>query len=205
MRNMRFLVAILFMSMLVSQAGVFGQEVSAPVHQDGEWWRLKKELMDTRGGSSTECSFIYSDWLVKREAGQFKAFGMKENAEEAIDCPGIFREVFGISSEAPNYLKFPLKVGLAWSERYRSSRTRTWRYVEHKVESFEKVSTPKGEFEAFKISRVEPGVRIRGGAPFDNIYTYYYSPKTKSFVLFKNEAGQFYKLTTTLVDFFVKE
>lgn len=143
---------------------------------------------------------------MKREAGQFKTLGIKETREEAIDCPSILREVFGMSSESPGYLKFPLKVGLTWSERYYLSRFRSWRSVEHEVKSFEKVSTPKGEFEAFKIVRTAPGQRLPNTQiVFDTVYTYYYSPKIKSFVLFKSESGQFSRLTTILVDFSVME
>lgn len=64
------------------------------------------------------------------------------------------------------------------------------------VAAWEKIQTPKGEFDAFKIEADMEG--------FPSNRVYYYSPKVKAIVLFKLTRRENDR-TVTLVDFKVRK
>jgi hypothetical protein len=94
------------------------------------------------------------EYLLRIEAGKRNVFGVKGDQLEPIDCPLIIARVLGGRD-----VKFPIRVGLAWSDRRTrqipGSRPVSMDY-KYEVKSWEKVQTPKGEFDAFKIVRVLP-------------------------------------------------
>lgn len=128
------------------------------------------------------------------EQGKPKVFGISGKNKEAIDCADISWELFNIPDER-GYLKFPLTVGSSWSHRY-SNRAGRWRDLNLNVAAWEKVQTPKGKFDAFKI---EADLEGR-----DSSRVYYYSPKVKAIVLLKRISRRIDR-TVTLVDFNVSK
>ncbi len=69
----------------------------------------------------------------------------------------------------------------------------------YEVLGWEKVQTPKGEFEAFKLSR-NYEVTTRSGDRLKTSETYYYSPKAKAIILLKIKSPR-NELTITLIDY----
>lgn len=70
-----------------------------------------------------------------------------------------------------------------------------------KFEAWEKIKTPKGEFEAFRIimtMAVPTGPKSKGTS--NRITTYYYAPGVKAIVSF-NEEGSETNVLSTLVEF----
>jgi len=77
---------------------------------------------------------------------------------------------------------------------------------QYEVSSWEKIKTPKGEFNAFKIVKsfqIAPPLR-KGGQPHWQIHTYYYAPSVKAIVQYRAEDDDI-KETATLVDFNLTE
>jgi hypothetical protein len=65
--------------------------------------------------------------------------------------------------------------------------------------AWEKVETPKGTFEAFKIVGAAKWITVRGDQQFNN-WTEYYSPLVKGIVLSESETATT-KRKVMLVDF----
>ncbi len=172
----------------------YGQQAEAPVYKDGDWWRVRVKFEFKEGSRTGECHEEYSEYLVEMEQGKPKVFGISGKNKEAIDCAFISWELFNIPDER-GYLKFPLTVGSSWSHDFtnRGGRNRTFNLT---VAAWEKVQTPKGEFDAFKI---EADIE---GRPSNRVY--YYSPKVKANVLFKL-TRRIEDRTMTLVDFNVSK
>ncbi len=172
-----------------------GQQAEAPVYEDGDWWRVRVEF-EHKGFSRSGgiCSENFSEYLVEMEQGNPKVFGISGNNKEAINCEIISRHLFNIPDDR-GHLKFPLTVGSRWSQQWtnKEGRYRTWNL---NVAAWEKVQTPKGEFDAFKIEA------DLGGFPINLVY--YYSPKVKANVLFKLTMWREDR-TMTLVDFKVRK
>lgn len=74
------------------------------------------------------------------------------------------------------YFNWPLKVGKRWSQNVTHYiNGQTYRYEQDfKVLAFEKVKTPAGEFDAFKLSRA-----VIGGVTYEE---YWYAPAAKNVV-----------------------
>ena len=91
-------------------------------------------------------------------------------------------------------------MGKSWPQRVQQPGPKNKvRYldIEYKVLSWEKVQTPKGEFEAFKIEvQGWPGGQVR---------TAYYAPKAKGIVSLKTKTPSGVSLSATLLDFHVSE
>ena len=72
----------------------------------------------------------------------------------------------------------------------------------YEVQSWEKIKTPKGQFDAFKL--VMTMSVLRGPKPLAptevRTTTYYYAPDIKAIVSF-HEAGTEVSLTSTLIDY----
>jgi len=188
------LVALLLPSL------VYSQEAKAPSYKDGDWWKVNFELKS--GSPRDNCSWWYSEYLVKIEKGKSKIYGFDGLKQEEIDCPGIEAQVLGTGPNARDRLKFPLRIGKSWNSTFkrRGKKGRRRRgEPKHRGVGWEKVKTPKGEIEAFKISRTYEFVNRRGELRrFSR--TYYYSPKVKAIILLKAKSHNRQR-TFTLVDF----
>ena len=180
---------------------VHSQEAGAPVYKDGDWWKVKFELKS--GDPGDNCSWDYSEYFVKIEKGKPKVYGVSGGKQEAVDCPQVEAQVLGTGSNARGRIKFPLRVGNNWSTRFARTGGRRTRWVnpEYKVHGWEKVKTPKGEFEAFKLTRFYSFDSSRGTREF--AATYYYSPKVKA-IISRRTSSPRRERTVTLVDFNVR-
>ena len=82
-------------------------------------------------------------------------------------------------------LNFPLRVGKSWRDRYQSISVdgETWTYRDkYKIMGIEKVNTPAGIFQAFKIRRTQKIIESPGNG---GIEYYWYAPDVKAIVLSK--------------------
>ena len=176
------------------------QEAEAPIYKEGDWWKVKFELES--GSPRDSCSYWYSEYVVKIEKGKPKVYGVSGTTEEEIECPGVEAHVLGKGPSARDRLKFPLGIGNSWKSRFFRSRGRRdkgrWHYREYKVRGWEKVKTPKGEFEAFKLTRFFS--TSSRGRTREFAATYYYSPKVKA-IISKKSRSPARQRTLTLVDF----
>jgi len=174
------------------------QEAEAPSYKDGDWWKVKSELKS--GSPGDDCSWEYSEYFVKIEKGKPKVYGVSGAKQEEIECPRVEAQVLGTGPDASERLKFPLRVGNGWNGRFRrSGRKGRWVNPEYKVRGWEKVKTPKGEFEAFKLTRFYSFDSGRDGTK-EYAATFYYSPKVKA-VLSRKSIAPSHERTITLIDF----
>ena len=197
------LTLVVAASLLLMFAHVLqGQQAEAPVYKGGDWWRVKVALLWVKAPPqarvSEPCFTAYSEYLVKMDARELKVFGAKTLLEgeqlEEINCPAIISNVLAKSKEDLKFplsvdLQFPMRVGFTWPSPIAP--------VTYKVQSWEKIKTPKGEFGAFRILRTDsPGWKL--GRPA----TYYYSPEVKAIVYSREQAEESgYLLIYSLIDF----
>jgi hypothetical protein len=159
----------------------FAQQADAPVYNDGDWWRVRVELRWLKsppGYVPRNCETAYPEYLVRIEGGEPRVFGVKTGLEgeklEMIDCPVVIANVLGKSKEQLKFpqgvdLRFPLRPGSIWSVPEAP--------VMYAVGAWEKIKTPKGEFNTLPIARVnQPGWTPVLPA------IYYYSPAAKAIV-----------------------
>lgn len=131
----------------------YGQQAEAPVYKDGDWWRIKYEYSLKEGyDRSPGCYDEYSEYFVEIKQGKPSVYGVTGTKKEAIDCSQITELLLNIPDRRM-FLKFPLTVNKTWSHRFQNPMDK-WRYSDTNVESWEKVRTPKAEFDAFKIKWV---------------------------------------------------
>ena len=189
-------------SMVDQPATRVGPVVKAPIYKHGDWWKVKIEL---KGRAGRSCTSEYSDYLLEIQKGKPMLYGINGTNKDEFDCPRVEDKILG---KITRKLKFPLRVGNRWAHRYyRESGGKTvsgrWVTVEYDVLGWERVQTPRGVFEAFKLSS-----RMTFRTMFANIEvkeTYYYSPKVKAIILRKliwlRNSQHDRDTTTTVVDF----
>jgi hypothetical protein len=182
------------------------QQAEAPVYKDGDWWRVKVDVVRPAGVSVSGPQLgRLPEYIVKFESGKPKVIGIEGNASKETDSPGIVALVLGRSGWRGDLLRFPMRVGLNWSDRFqyqpRGLQMR-WEEGQYQVEAWEKIKTPKGEFDAFKLVMTMSVARGRKPlAPTEvRTNTYYYAPDIKAIVSF-HEAGTEVSLTSTLIDY----
>jgi hypothetical protein len=198
-------VWLLISFLLIYPSSSYGQRTEAPVYKDGDSWRIRLEVTRIGFDVSGTCAQAYSEYLVRKDGGKTTVFGVKNDGQIAIECPHISALALGEEGD----LKFPLYSGLSWSDN-RSRRVpglqpRVVNY-QYEVSSWEKIKTPKGEFNAFKIVKsfqIAPPLR-KGGQPHWQIHTYYYAPSVKAIVQYRAEDDDI-KETATLLDFNLTE
>jgi hypothetical protein len=94
------------------------------------------------------------EYIVKFESNKPGVFGVQGNETVAADLPVVIPLVLGRPGWLEDMLRFPMRVGLTWSDRVKFQPPgMQMRSVEAKyeVQTFEKIKTPKGEFDAFKV------------------------------------------------------
>lgn len=202
-------VACMFMSPYV----LYGQQAEAPIYKDGDWWRVKVEIKRPAGVSIGGPQLGgFSEYLVKIEAGKPRVFGMRGDEPKEVDAPNIVSLALGVPEWRGDLLKFPIGVGHTWSARFPfqlPGLRQQWANAQYEVQSWEDVQTPKGGFEAFKIVMSVPGSPTpQKGAITARVATYYYSPKVKAIVYFREHSppkSPEALTTSTLVDFNVSQ
>jgi hypothetical protein len=197
-----FAVVLLFA--LVPSAGR-AQQAEAPVYKEGDWWRVKVDVARPTGVSTSGPQLGgFPEYIVKVESGNPKVFGIRDDLSKELNAPAIVSLVLGKAGWKGELLRFPMRVGLTWSDRFqfqpRGAQVR-WEEGRYEVHAWEKTRTPKTDVDAFKIvmtMSVPTGPKGRGSAPRTS--TYYYAPDIKAIVSF-SEDGTEAAVNAWLVEF----
>ena len=184
------------------------QQAEAPVYKDGDWWRVKVDVVRPAGVSvSGPVLERFPEYIVKFESNKPKVFGVQGNDNVEVDLPQVIPLVLGRPGWLGNMLKFPMRIGLTWSDRIKFQPIGTQlrsEEVQYEVQAFEKIKTPKGEFNAFKLvmtMNALKGARTKAGS-FTEVrtHTYYYAPDVKAIAAFQTSATEL-NITSMLIDF----
>jgi len=96
----------------------------------------------------------FPEYIVKFESNKPKVFGVQGNETVEADLPVVIPLVLGRPGWLGALLRFPMRIGLTWSERIKFQPLGTQlrsEEVQYEVQAFEKIKTPKGEFNAFSL------------------------------------------------------
>jgi len=206
----KFTVALLGIMMnLVASGSSSAQQADAPVYRDGDWWRIKIDTVRPTGTSISGPQFGgFPEYIVRFESGNPKVFGIRDELSKELDAPPIASVVLGKTGWRGDLVKFPVRVGLTWSDQFKFQPRGVpmrWEQGRYEVQAWEKIKTPRGEFDAFKITMtmtVPTGPKSKGTS--SRITTYYYVPEVKAIVSF-HEEGSETNVVSTLVDFNVSK
>lgn len=131
------------------------QQAEAPVYKDGDWWRVKVDVVRPPGVSvAGEFLELFPEYIVRFESNQPKVFGVQGNESKEVNSEAAAALVLGRPTSLGEMLRFPLRVGLTWSDRVKFQPPGMQMRLEdakYEVQAWEKIKTPKGEFDAFKI------------------------------------------------------
>ena len=180
------------------------QQADQPTYKTGDWWKVRTEFEAKVSSRNEGCQDSYKEWVVKiNQKGLAHLYGISDGKEVESICESVLGWVFGVNES--RFLKFPLSVGQTWSHRYErgSGRRTIWVEPQYKVTAWEKVQTPKGTFEAFKILGAAKWVTGRGDHLFNN-WTEWYAPAVKAIVLLTSDTATT-KRKVMLVDFNVSK
>lgn len=185
MKNRVTKVAFL-MFCLIAPFSLFAQSPKAelPTWTAGSYWRYQGKANGTvmhllkrvEGTKEIDGQKYY----VLRSGSQKQYFNLELN-------PTIIENSRGevINSVSPNlaYFNWPLEVGKTWSQKVTHVIDgKTYNYTQDfKVLAYEKVSTPAGEFNAFKLSRAT----LSGGTYEE----YWYAPEVRNIVKMNSVSG----------------
>src|SRR5262245_17338657 len=183
------------------------QLAEAPAYKDGDWWRVKVDIVRPPGVSvAGEVLERFPEYIVRFESNQPKVFGVQGNESKEVSSQAVTALVLGRPAWLGEMLRFPLRVGLTWSDRIKFQPPGTQlrsEEVQYEVQAFEKIKTPKGEFNAFKLvmtmnapqsARPKPGGRTEV-----RIHTYYYAPDVKAIASFDTAGSA--RVTSLLIDY----
>jgi len=186
----------------------YAQQADAPVYKDGDWWRIKLEVARPTGVSVAGPQLGgFPEYRVQINSGKATVLGIRGAESKELDAPAIVALVLGKSGWRGELLRFPLHVGLTWTDRFQfqpPGAQARWEEGRYEVQGWEKINTPRGEFDSFKIGMqmtAPTGPKGKGTAVRTSIY--YYAPAGKAIVSFTGE-GDAPATTSTLVDFNVK-
>jgi hypothetical protein len=190
----------LFLAILSVPDFAFSQQAEQPKYKHGDWWKVKTEFEAKISERNEGCQDSYKEWVVRiDEKGLAHLYGIKDGKEVGSMCDSVLGWVFGVNESKS--LKFPLSVGQSWTHRYErgAGKRKIWVEPQYKVTAWEKVQTPKGTFEAFKIVGAANWVTGRNDENFNN-WTEYYAPAAKAVVLSESETVAT-KRKVVLIDF----
>lgn len=179
-----------------------GQQAEAPVYKHGDWWRVKVDVIRPPGVSVAGVQLErFAEYIVRFESGGPKVLGVQGNETQEIDLPVIISLVLGRPGWSGDLLRFPMRVGLAWSDRFQfqpPGAQMRWEEGRYEVQAWGKFKTPKGDFNAFKLvmNMTAPGpkgtaVRTR---------TYHYAPDVKAIASLQT-SGTEASAASMLIDF----
>ena len=146
----------------------------------------------------------FPEYIVKFESGKPKVLGVRGNESKELDSPIILALVLGRPSWRGELLKFPMRVGLAWSSRFQYQPPGLqirWQEGQYEVQAWEKIKIATGEFDVFKIvmdMSVPTGPKGKGTSRRTS--TYYFAPQIKAVVSFQDD-GTEANVTSALIDF----
>ena len=177
-------VLLLLFCRFISPIDIFAQErAESPAFRDGDRWRYKVveqgEYMKTERELNGTYELVYTN-------RRFAIFKLEENQKQELQSGTVV--LLGLVAETKNqqYLQFPLYVGKSWTTDHAFTPRR--RTVDRTVTSatkiidFGSITLGLGSFPAFKIRR---DTRFRH---IDHwVFTYYWSPHTRSIVKYSME------------------
>lgn len=180
------------------------QQAEAPVYKDGDWWRVKVDVVRPPGVSlSGPVLERFPEYIVKFESNQPKVFGVEGNESKETSSQVVTALVLGRPPWLGEMVRFPLRVGLTWSDRVKFQPPGMQMRLEeakYEVQSWEKVKTPRGEFDAFKIVMTMRAPGPKPLAPGEiRTHTYYYAPDIKALASFDTSGSA--RVASTLIDF----
>lgn len=186
----------------------YAQQADAPVYKDGDWWRIRLEVARPTGVSVAGPQLGgFPEYRVQINSGKATVLGIRGAESKELDAPAIVALVLGKSGWRGELLRFPLRVGLTWTDRFQfqpPGAQARWEEGRYEVQGWEKINTPRGEFDAFKIGmQMTAPTGPKGKGTAVRTSTYYYAPAAKAIVSFTGE-GDAPATTSTLVDFNVK-
>jgi len=204
-----WIVLALVLSAVGAPIAACAQQAEAPGYRDGDWWRIKLEVARPGGVSVTGPQLGgFPEYRVQIDSGQARVFGIRGDESRALDAPPILALVLGKSGWRGELLRFPLRVGLTWSDRFqfqpRGAQAR-WEEAGYEVQAWEKFKSLRGEVDAFKIvMRMNAPTGPRGKGTAVRTGTYYYAPEIKAIVSFADEGGEA-ALRSSLLEFHVSQ
>jgi len=112
------LVLIGILPFLLVPYQLHAQQADAPVYKDGDWWRVKVDVVRPPG-VSVAGNFLerFSEYIVKFESNQPKVVGVQGNESKEVNPEAVTALVLGRPAWLGEMLRFPLRVGLTWSDR----------------------------------------------------------------------------------------
>jgi len=181
------------------------QQAEAPVYKDGDWWRVKVNVTRPPGVSVAGIQLeSFAEYIVKFEASQPKVLGVEGNRTQEVDLPTIISLVLRRPGWSGDLLRFPMRVGFAWSDRFQfqppgaQMRREEGRY---EVQAWEKTKTLKGDFDAFKlVMNMTAPTCPKGKGSAVRTRTYFYAPDVKAIVSLQT-SGTDASVASTLIDF----
>jgi len=180
------------------------QQAEAPVYKDGDWWRVKVDVVRPPGVSvSGPVLERFPEYIVKFESNQPRVFGVEGNESKEANSRLVTALVLGRPPWLGEMVRFPLRVGLTWSDRVKFQPPGMQMRLEdakYEVQAWEKIKTPKGEFDAFKIVMTMRAPGPKPLAPGEiRTHTYYYAPDVKAIASFDTSGSA--RVASTLIDF----
>lgn len=151
----------------------------APTFAPGDTWTW------TLGGD--KLSTIRTETFLSQEndrllfaikAGEYERTRVRTRETNMIEDRATDGRVSNTRLPHSGILSFPLHVGKKWEQRYVNNGVHRW--ADYKVVAWEKVSTPAGEFDAFRVE----GDDRRTDKQYGIKVTYWYAPAVKQFVRF---------------------
>jgi len=143
----------------------------------------KYEKADLLVGNISRSNPFDGMYEVFYSQGNFKTFQMTGNGREPAG-PTARGPLLALLGQGPvlKDLKFPFSVGQKWDYKHEfaliGAKKPLLRTAEISVTGFEQVTTPAGNFSAFRLEKVQSS-RL-GEHP--QVGTFYYSPESKSVV-----------------------
>ncbi|MBI2987577.1 MAG: hypothetical protein HYY45_12500 [Deltaproteobacteria bacterium] len=149
----------------------------APVYyKEGDFWHFRAVESSF---TTTPTPSVHGDYEVVFSGGRLQVFKLTGNQRQGVlgGEAGSIRRLLGRTRDDFELLRFPLFVGQGWSNSYLTVQG-ALRNVENHVATVEKVTTPAGTFQAFKIERRDEAAEKGNPA----VLTYFFSPETGSLV-----------------------
>jgi len=184
---------------------LYAQLVEAPVYKDGDWWRVKVNVVRPTGISvAGPVLESFPEYIVRFESNKPKVFGIQGNQTLEIDLPLIIPLVLGGPGWLGDLLRFPMRVGLNWSDRVKFQPPGMKMRLEeakYEIQAWEKIKTLKGDFDAFKlVMNMSVPRGPKGISSLVRTRTYYYAPDVKAIVSLQTAETEA-RVASTLIDF----
>ena len=183
------------------------QQAEAPAYKDGDWWRVKVDVVRPAGVSvSGPVLERFPEYIVKFESNKPKVFGVQGNESVETDLPVVIPLVLGRPGWLGDMLRFPMRVGLTWSDRVQIPTARHYKCDRRRLSTKSKPLKRSRHQRANSTPlRLVMTMSVPKGpkplAPTEvRTHTYYYAPDVKAIASF-HTSGTELSVASTLIDF----